>query len=436
MKRNDQIRDSKPQDHAHTAQRSLLSLAAAVLIIAGAPVMPCLGQTGSPDPAPADMTHILSLRDAALDQADQQYAKGVDSADKAYEQSLSEARTAWSAKVTAAKSAAVTDLKALSSRLAAAGRLSDMITVLKAVYSMTTQDPTTTQALVAAGVDIETIQPELDYFARCNGKQPSRIVIWNTHNSRFNTSGTLQLNVVLFHANRPVWRSDKVALPWGRNKDTFAVVNVPTMKFDIVRIEIVKWHGYSGGLSEVEIWQDGRNVALRKATRASAAASGQTTSDRVTDGVTTSSAYKNGYWLLPDNQPGWVEISLASPPYEQLVRARVSAKEPWQEMLEVTKGDIIDIAASGTWRASQEIVAGPDGGLGLEEDEWGKYSDRFYLQGRLNGVVFKIGSRFTLRVPQAGHLEMGMNEANVDWHMNNSGFLDVILKTRKRSPLP
>ena len=138
--------------------------------------------------------------------------------------------------------------------------------------------------------------------------------------------------------------------------------------------------------------------------------------------------------LLPDNQAGWIEISLARPAYQELVRTKVSARIPWKKVSDVSVGDIVDITASGTWRASPQISAGPDGGLGPGEDQWGRFRDRFYLQGRLGGKVFKIGSRFTLRVSQAGPLELGMNEGNIDWFLNNSGFLDVALSIRKKSP--
>jgi hypothetical protein len=416
------------------------SLASLILVVAMC-LTPCHAQTNTLDTAISDVAQddlprILALKDAAIEQADQQYVEKVDVVEQSYEQSLIKAQMLWSGKVEQAKAAAVTDLKDLSSSLAAAGQLTEMVKVLKAIYALTPQDQEAAKALAATGVDLETISPEPDYFARRDGVQPSRIVIWNTHNSRFNTSGTQQCNLVLFHGRRAVWRSDKINLPWERNNDTFAVVNVPAIRFDIVRVEISKWRGYSGGLSEIEVWQGGKNVALHKPTRASASVDTRATSAKATDGVTTSLGYKDGYWLLPDNQAGWIEISLAKPLYQKLFRIRVSARKPWQTVLEVAPGDMIDISASGKWRAAPQIVAGPDGGLGSGEDKWGRYSDRFYLQGRLDGEVFKIGSRFTLRVPRAGHLELGMNEANVDWFRNNSGFLDVALSLRKRPPLP
>ncbi len=382
-----------------------------------------------------DLSRILGVKDAALERADQVYAETVEAVDKRYAQSLLLAQTLWSERISDSKAEAVSDLKALSSRLAAAGQLGDMIQVLKAMYGLTRQDPQVAQALVAAGVDLASIAPETNYFASREGKQASRIVLWNTHNSRFNTSGTLQCNVILYQGCTPVWRKDGVTLPWERNNDTSAVINVPALEFNIVRVEILKWKGYSGGLTEIEVWQGGKNIALHSPTRASAAVDRKTLSSKVTDGVTTSTAYKNGYWLLPKNQAGWIEVSLIRPVYHRVRRAKILARKPWQQVLEVSEGDILDITAHGNWRASPRIIAGPNGGLGPGGDQHGKYSDRFYLQGRLEGEVFKVGSKFTLHVPKDGFLELGMNEEDIAWFANNSGLIDVTLCIRKGSLL-
>ncbi len=411
------------------------------ILIAALCLTRCHGQTSPPGTATSDVAkdelqRILDLKAAAIQRADQQYVEKVDAVEQSYEQSLQNIQTRWSGKVAEANAAAVTDLRALSSRLAAAGQLAEMVKVLKAIYALTPQDREAVKALVATGVNLETISPEPDYFARREVVKASRIVIWNTHNSRFNTSGTQQCNVALFQGRRAVWRSNKVHLPWERNNDTFAVVNVPPVRFDIVRVEITKWHGYSGGLAEIEVWQGGKNIALHKPTRASSAVDARVASAKVTDGVTTSLGYKSGYWLLPDNQAGWIEISLAKPLYQKQLRAKVSARTPWQMVLEVLPGDMVDISASGKWRAAPQIVAGPDGGLGPGEDNWGRYRDRFYLQGRLGEEVFRVGSQYTLRAAKAGRLELGMNEVTVDSFRNNAGFIDVVLSLRKRSASP
>jgi hypothetical protein len=441
QERRRHFKNSLKMGSRQTARPGQASLVMMILIIMAAlPLNPCIGQTSVsdtavPDTAADDLLKILSIKDAAVERADEQYVKAIMAAEKDYEQLLSEAQALRTGIVGKARAAAVTDLKAMSAWLAADGKLGETVKVLKAIYALTPQDAETAKTLLATGVDLKSIPTDGDYFARHKGRQTSRIVIWNTHNSRFNTSGTLQCNVVLLQGNRPVRRFDKIALPWERNEDTFAVVNVPSIQFDTVRVEIIKWHGYAGGLAEIEIWQDGKNVALHRPTRASGAVDRQTTSARVTDGITSSVAYKDGYWLLPDNKAGWIEISLARPAYQKLLRAKVSARTPWLKTVTVIPGDIVDITANGKWWASSQIVAGPDGGHGSGEDKWGRFRDRFYLQGRFDGEVFKIGSQFTLRVPKAGQLELGMNEDNIDWFANNSGFLDAVITVRKRTPL-
>lgn len=438
MNSDDYGRRSARRERTLRRLRGLAPLAAGTLIgIAIMHLVPCrveltAAETDEPIAAKENIPGILGMKDAAIERADRRYSELVDSADKTYEQSLLKARTRWSRRVADAKSVAVADLKALGARFAATGRLSDTVKVLKAVYSLEPTDGDAAKALVDAGVDLKAIEPEPDYLVRCHSKQPCKIVIWNTHNGSQNTSGALQCNVVLFRAGRRVWRSDKIDMPWKQDTDTFATVNAPTSEFDTVRVEVVKWRGYSGGLAEIEIWRDGKNIALGRVTRASASADIRTTSRRVTDGITTSIAYKNGYWLLPDNRAGWVEINLARPAYRKLLRAKVSARKPWQRTIEVAEGDIVDITAGGRWRASPLIVAGPDGGATPGADKYGKFRDRFYLQGRLGKEVFKIGSKFTLRAREAGYLELGMNEEQAEWHGNNSGFLDVTLSIRKR----
>jgi hypothetical protein len=419
----------------------ILTVAASAMFVA-----PCLGQTATSQPATtqpsktavvtgnSDLQRILAAKDSAIALADRNYGKLVESAEKSHEQSLSTARTSWSGQIADAKSAAITELKALGARLAGDGRLGEAVKVLQAVYALNPSDNETAKALADAEVNLKNIPAERDHAARSEGAKTSRIVIWNTHNGRHNTSGALQCNVILSRAGSPVWRSDKVDLPWERNKDTSVSLEVPAGQFDVVRVEVVKWKGYSGGLAEIEVWRGGKNVALRMPTRASAAADTRTVSSRVTDGVRTSSAYKEGYWLLPDKQAGWIEIDLARPAYSKLVRAKISAREPWKRVISVTEGDIVDITASGKWRSSPKIQAGPDGGLDPGSDQRGNFRDRFYLQGRFDRRVVKVGSRSTLRVLTDGYLELGMNEDKPDLHENNSGFLEVTVSIRKRPP--
>jgi len=408
---------------------------AAVVALAVLLLAPARAETPATSPD-RDMARILEAKHAAVARADSRYARQVEAAETLYARSLAEARASWSGTVAKARLTAASDLKTLGKRMAAAGKVDQAIRLFKTVHALAPQDGEALAALTAAGVDPGTVRPEPDYETRRLSRRPGKVVIWNTHDGRHNTSGTLECSVVLLQTDKPVWRVDKVAVPWQRNTDTSVAVDVPARPFNRIRVEITKWQGYSGGLAEIEVWQAGRNIAAGKPARASAAADRRTMPAAVTDGITTSSAYKSGYWLLPDNRAGWVEVHLARPEYRQLVRARVSARTPWQGVLKVAAGDVIDITATGTWRAAPDILADADGGRTAGGNERGKFGERFYLQGRLGKEVFKIGSRFTLRAAVDGLLEMGMNEARPEWHANNSGFLGVTVTVRKRPAPP
>ena len=408
---------------------TLMALASAVVLLQAAE---------NPKPtAEGEIARVMAVKDAAIQEADKQYAEQISSADKQYTQSLARAQAKRTQAVTVARVTAAGDLKTVGRRMAKAGEVSEAIKLFRAVHTLRPRDAEAVAALTAAGIDVKAIPLEPDYEARRQGSPSHKIVLWNTHNSRYNTSGALECNVVLLKGTTVAWRSNKVTVPWKRNADTSATVQAPPKRFDRIRVEITRWQGYSGGLAEIEVWRGKENIARGMPARASAAADSRTRAAAVTDGVTTSSTYKNGYWLLPDNQAGWVEVRLARPEYRELHRKKISARTPWQKVLKVTKGDVIDITASGTWRASPDLVADADGGMAAGGNQGGKYGQRFYLQGRLGRKVFKVGSSYTLGAAVDGELELGMNEEKPEWHANNAGFLDVTLTVRKRpAPIP
>ena len=84
---------------------------------------------------------------------------------------------------------------------------------------------------------------------------------------------------------------------------------------DTVRVEIVRWHGVGGGLSEVEAFSGKENIARGCRVTVSAvwrnwAGDTRFSGAELTDGITTSSNHEVGYWMLPDGQTGWAEIHL------------------------------------------------------------------------------------------------------------------------------
>ena len=82
--------------------------------------------------------------------------------------------------------------------------------------------------------------------------------------------------------------------------------------FDTVKVEVTKYCGAGGGLSEIQVIKNGRNIAEGCVARASACYAGaEFAADRVVDGVTSSAVFGVGYWLLPDATPGWIELDLS-----------------------------------------------------------------------------------------------------------------------------
>jgi hypothetical protein len=152
--------------------------------------------------------------------------------------------------------------------------------------------------------------------AKANAKQqPSSkrintLVLWNTHNSRWNDFGTDVCNVALLRGKKELWRSNGLRIPWAANKDTFLAVPVPRISADTVRVEIVRWHASGGGLSEVQVFSGKENIAQGRQATVSAKWAGEFSASTLTDGITTSAENMKGYWLLPYGTQGWAEVDL------------------------------------------------------------------------------------------------------------------------------
>lgn len=154
-------------------------------------------------------------------------------------------------------------------------------------------------------VDLSFAEPR-----RCRGLLADRVVVRNQHNGAAADRGTSGFNVALVANGKEVWRRDQIELPWSADADSEAVVSLPRLRFDRLRVEITRWQGLGGGLCEVEIWQGKRNLALGCPVIASSYHMQLHRSANLTDGITSSSE-PGGYWLLPDNTPGWAEIDLS-----------------------------------------------------------------------------------------------------------------------------
>jgi hypothetical protein len=114
-----------------------------------------------------------------------------------------------------------------------------------------------------------------------------------------------------------VWEEKAIPVAWDGAKKTNpkTTVDIPAIKYDTVHIEVVEWVGGGGGLAEIELIRNGKNIALRKPAMASAAYSADhpehCTAQMVNDGIVDEgrdAGDGKGYWLLPTGKAGWIEV--------------------------------------------------------------------------------------------------------------------------------
>ncbi len=145
-------------------------------------------------------------------------------------------------------------------------------------------------------------------------KMGYKLILWNTHNSVYNERGTKTCNIELYFGMTSVWKKNNVKLDWAANKDCKCVLNVSSVKFDRMRIEVTEYVQTGGGLSEIQIFAErgGKNIAQDAKVSASSFLGGEFRPETVIDGVTSSANNKQGYWLLSDRETGWIELDFRS----------------------------------------------------------------------------------------------------------------------------
>lgn len=139
-----------------------------------------------------------------------------------------------------------------------------------------------------------------------------KLVLWNQHNGTNNDRGTKTCKIEALKNGAVVWTQEKLGLPWHPNKDDKAAVVIPAQldRIDEIRVTITEWIGSGGGLAEVEVYKNDKNITTVCKVSVSASLDDRFTADKLVDGVTTSAATYSGYWLLPDNTSGDVDIKL------------------------------------------------------------------------------------------------------------------------------
>ncbi|MCF6313239.1 MAG: hypothetical protein L3J39_12385 [Verrucomicrobiales bacterium] len=145
------------------------------------------------------------------------------------------------------------------------------------------------------------------------GEGDDRIEIWNQTNGGKNDRGSTKANVIFYLDDKEVWRKDEVKLSWVKGQDMVTKVEIPRIKVNRVRVEISEFHFRGGGLAEIQLFRDGKNIARGGRVEASGfwAKNKKYSPSKVVDGITSGNQKDGGYWLLPNKKAGWIVIHIA-----------------------------------------------------------------------------------------------------------------------------
>jgi len=136
----------------------------------------------------------------------------------------------------------------------------------------------------------------------------TKLVIWNQRNNPDRDRGTTAINVIVSRGGKTVWRRDNINIGWSPDNDVATTLIIPSIKEGTIRIEVTGWVNMGGGLSEVELIQNGVNLARGAKVTASGFLTADTSPATLTDGIKSSAVHTKGYWLLPNKVAGWAEI--------------------------------------------------------------------------------------------------------------------------------
>ncbi len=113
------------------------------------------------------------------------------------------------------------------------------------------------------------------------------------------------------------------------------------------------------------------------------------------------------------------DVSLGTPdPNDRRKTIELQANRPWQWVMEVQPGQVLDISATGQWSPEADLLVGPGG------DEFGWYG----LRGRLmeSNRTFTVGEHTVVIVTRPDILKLEMDDPDKS---DNTGSLNVTVTT-------
>ncbi|MFO1092904.1 MAG: hypothetical protein U0992_06245 [Planctomycetaceae bacterium] len=158
---------------------------------------------------------------------------------------------------------------------------------------------------------------EIEQRCRTGGREKSagqgapvshKVIIWNTHNGAHMDRGTVTCNVQFVLGGNVVLEKQNT-LPWLGDAPSPTVIR-PAAAIRSCQVEVLTYHRNGGGLAEVRGASGALTFVSRSAARASSVYSGDFQANNVTDGNFGDKLNQKGIWLLPDREPGWIEIQL------------------------------------------------------------------------------------------------------------------------------
>ncbi len=140
-----------------------------------------------------------------------------------------------------------------------------------------------------------------------------KLTLWNQHNGNSNDRGTKTCKIQALKDGKVVWENNQFKMLWRPAQDVKRSITIPLKagKVDTFKITITEWIDEGGGLAEIEIYYNEKNISKECSVSVSAMWDNEHfKADKLIDGITTSKKDFEGYWILPNKQEGWVEIQL------------------------------------------------------------------------------------------------------------------------------